>query len=184
MHGLLGPLVERALRDVRSQRWGEIDGLEVLPSPLPAPPSARRLWAVVGVLALVGLALMPLSMPRDELLLPVEVTFTEGRGGIWTDFDVPEKAVVTVVREDGGRLDAVLRSRGPADKATLTVGDGSYRVHTVGPAVLVAATTAPVASLDALIAKSNQAVAPLEELAAHIKALDEDAGVEVYRRNP
>ncbi|MBT3223708.1 MAG: hypothetical protein HN348_31960 [Proteobacteria bacterium] len=184
VHGLLGPLVERALGEVRSQRWGEIDGLEVLPLPLPNPPSARRMWGVVGVLILVGSALMPLSMPRNNTVLPVAVTFTEGRGGIWTDFDVPEEAVVTVVREEGGKLDAVLRSTGPADKAALTVGDGSYRVHTVGPAVLVAATFAPVGSLDVLIAKSNLAVAPLEELANRIKALDEDADVELYRRNP
>jgi len=176
-------LAERAVEEVRTRSWGTVDTMGELPEPLPTPPSARRLWSVVGVLAVVALltgavALRSAMPPRDAAL---EADFTPGRGGIWSGFDVDDRALVTIVRESGGVLDVVMRSESPADKMALAVGDGSYRLHSMGSAVLIASTSAPLSDVDAMVESASGAPDPLSDLGERILAADPDADLRSYR---
>lgn len=179
-HGLLGPLAEQATQAVRSRSWGTVESVGDLPGPLPPPPSARRAWMAVAVLGLLAVASAraafdPTPPPVDH---PLTVEFVDGRGGVWVQFDVDDRALVTLVRATSEGLDVVLASQAPADKAPLAVGDGSFRVHAVGKGVLLAATSRPLPDLGPLLAAARAAEDPLGELAARIRTADPGADVQ------
>lgn len=184
-HGLLGPLADRADQEVRGRSWGAADGVGELPEPLPEPPSARRAWAALT--ALLAVCWMAISWTgasaRAASQAPLDVTFTEGRGGIWTDFDVDDRAVVTVVRRaPDGTLAVVVPGQSSADKALVATGDGRFRLHAEGTGVLVAATPAPVPDLEERIAQSASAADPLAALEAAIHQGDPAADIRVRTR--
>jgi hypothetical protein len=184
-HGLLGPLADRGEQEVRTRAWGSVDGLGDLPSLLPEPPSARGWWLATGLLAAAALAiarwtLLP-STPPVEAGLQVE--FTDARGGIWTEFDVDDTAVVAVIRETEGRaLELVVPGASPADKADVATGDGRFLLHTQGDGVLVAATSKPVPELGALLERASTSSDPLDALAAAIERASPGADVRVRVR--
>src|SRR5690606_11981481 len=130
-HGLVGPLVERARQELKHRIWSVVEGLGELPEPLPDPPSARPLWTSALVLSAVTLLLARVAVtPADAAVTgSLDVEFTEGRGGVWAAFDVPEEALVSLVRDSGGSLEIVHASRTPADKVRFAVGDGTWRLH-------------------------------------------------------
>lgn len=182
-HGLLGPLVERADGELRSKGWGHVDGFDELPDALPVPPSARRWWAGVAALAVVGAGFgVFVARPAHPAVdHPLDVEFTTGRGGVWAAFDVDEAAGVTVVRQADRRLEVVVAADAAA-KADLAVGDGSYRLHSMGDGILLAATSRPIEGLDAMLAGAGAAETPIDELADRIRAADPRADVRVWRR--
>jgi hypothetical protein len=165
--GLLGPLPNRARREVLSRSWGTIDGVGPLPETLPPPPSARPAWA--GVAALAGVCAAALAFARPAPAPPTEslgVEFSPGRGGLWAVFDVPEEALVTLVTWTGGDLEAVLRPTSAADKAALAAGDGTYRVHVVAEGLLLVASDAPIDQLERRLAEAEATADPLASFAA------------------
>lgn len=178
--GLLGPLPDRAAREVVHRSWGTVEGMGDLPGELPEPPSARSWWTGVAAIALLGLASVAfLSAPSRAERTGLEVAFDEGRGGTWAAFDVPEEALVTMVGLRGQRLEVVLRSESAADKAVLATGDGSYRAHVAGEALLVVASERPIADLDRLLLGAGAADDPLGALVA---ALPDGVEAKAYRR--
>lgn len=181
-YGVLGPLADRAEREARFRTWGQVDELGELPATRPPPPSARGAWAAVGVLAVAAVASLQLAIaaPSPEGEGRLQAEFTPGRGGVWSQFDVPEDALVSVVRlGEGTKLEVVLSSVTPADKADLATGDGSYRAFSEGQGVLVAATRAPL-PLDDLIADARGAIDPLDSLARAIRSTEPDAAIAVH----
>jgi hypothetical protein len=120
--------------------------------------------------------------PSRSVEHPLEVEFSPGRGGIWSEFDVDEAAYVTLVREVDGALDVVLASGDPVDKAVWAVGDGSYRVHTMGAAVLLVSTTEPLPPLGPMIAGASEADDPLAEIEARIRLSAPRADLRARRR--
>ena len=92
-YGVLGPLGERAEREARYRTWGKVDELGDLPEPMPEPPSAKPAWAAVGVLAMVLAATIQFAITTapSNATDALTVDFTEGRGGVWSAFDAPEK---------------------------------------------------------------------------------------------
>jgi hypothetical protein len=184
--GLLGPMADQALREVRHRSWGRVDLLGELPPPLPSAPSARRWWTAVALCAVLGLFVLSgvLNPPVTEAAATpeVEVDFTEGRGGVWASFDVPEGALVLLVRQQGTELQPVLWSRSAADKAPLATGDGSYRVHVPGVGALVAVIDRPIPEGRALLDSAATEPEPLEALARHLQAADPGAQVRWMRR--
>jgi hypothetical protein len=183
-HGLLGPLVDRVDDAVRATTWGRVDGLGELPAKLPAPPSAAPAWAAVAALLVATLyalqwASTPPPPPVDH---PLEAQATPGRGGVWVAFDVDEEAHVVVVRERSGQLDLLLDSTHTADKIRLARGDGSYRLHTQGDAVLLASSVGPVDDLAGMISLATTDAAPLQALASAIQQQQRGADVWMYRR--
>lgn len=179
-HGLLGPLLARAERRVRAAPWGLIGGLGELPAPLPPPPSSRPVWAGVVALAVmcVLVALQSLGPARaaNSVLMP---EFTVARGGVWTEVNLNESDLLTIVRMADGELDIVLASQTIADKAALAVGDGTYRAHIMGDGVLVASSHAPIPDLDALVAAAHRSPSALEDLERRIQVRSPDAAIAV-----
>ncbi|MBT3222297.1 MAG: hypothetical protein HN348_24760, partial [Proteobacteria bacterium] len=182
--GLLGPLADLAISMVPHVAWGFVEGIGELPEQLPKPPSARPLWLVVTVLAIATIVLVwSNSTPTTDIATyPLEISFVEGRGGIWTEFDVAEEAVVTIFSEHDGQLELVIDASSTADKAALAVGDGSYRTHTLGSGVLVVSTATPILSLDNCLSAANHASTPLEQLAIVVRNAHPQADLHLYRR--
>lgn len=179
-HGLLGPLMSRGERRVRAAPWGLIGGLGELPSPLPPPPSSRPMWVGVAALAvmcvLVGLQALGPARAANNTLTP---EFTVARGGVWTEVNLDEHDMLTIVRLVDGELDVVLAPQTIADKAALAVGDGGYRAHIMGDGVLVAASREPIPNLDILIAAADHAASPLEDLHRRMQTRSPDAAIAV-----
>jgi hypothetical protein len=183
-HGLLGPLTEVAEREARFRGWGQIDGMERLPDILPEPPSARRLGAAVAALALCTLVLVSLAFPaaKNPALFPIESSFTAGRGGIWTEFDVGEDAVITLVRLGENGLELVTQSHSPSDKAAYAVGDGSYRLHTPGGGVLVVSSENTVTDVTSLMNAADASENPLLVLSQLVKKSHPAADTQMFQR--
>ena len=178
--GLAGSLPERAWHELQERPWGHADGLGPLPEELPEPPSARPWWGLVLLLAaIVGLMLTGLPEPTGEAPPGLEVAFVKARGGVWAHFDVPETAWVTVVAEDPGGLQVVMRSQTAGDKIVYAVGDGTYRLHAPGRGLLLAVHPRPLRDLDGWVAAAAGARNPLQTLA---DGLREEAEVEFIRR--
>jgi hypothetical protein len=181
--GPLGPLPSKAFAQVRVRPWGRVDGLGDLPSRAPAPPSARPYWtaaaaAAVYAAAALGFALTPPAAPPAHGLV---AEFTPGRGGVWTAFEVDDDASVLLVREAEGRLDVVVQADDPLAKLAVATGDGSFRVHTSGEGVLVAATDGRLEA-GPLLAEAAASPDPLAALAAAVKKAAPDADLRTYRR--
>jgi len=179
--GLIGPLVERAQEEVRSRRWGQIDDMESLPEPLPVPHSASRLWQVASgaVLLAVLMGWMVLTPPAVEADYPLMTNFTEARGGFWTQFDVDEQAHIMMVRENEGELDLVFQSQSALDKASLAIGDGSYRLHTMGTGVLLVSSKQSLRHVGGLLMASMATPSPLGELAKKLQRTYPGADIKV-----
>ena len=180
--GLLGPLAESAEREARYRTWGQVDSVGELPETLPEPPSAHGAWAMVLMLAAAALLVLQLAWfpMASGAAKGLDAQFTEGRGGVWTVFDVPETSLVHLVHLNADRQPVmVLGSTSAADKAELAVGDGSYRSFTEGPEILLAATTGYV-PIAPMLTEAGQAADPLDWLANHIIELDPTAIVRVH----
>ena len=179
-HGLLGPLLARGERRVRAAPWGLIGGLGELPAPLPPPPSARPMWAGVAALAvmcvLVGLQAFG---PARAATSSLTHEFTVARGGIWTEVNLDESDLLTIVRMSDGELDVLLASQTIADKAALAVGDGTYRAHIMGDGVLVASSQGSIPDLDALVAAADGSPTALRDLQRRIQTRSPDAVIAV-----
>lgn len=173
--GLVGPLADKAAREVLHRSWGAVDGIGELPPPLPPPPSARRWWAATAAVVLVGLVVLGLALTPPPPVGPasLDARFTPGRGGTWASFDVPEDSVVSLVAERDGALATLLVSKDAADKVVFATGDGGYRVHVQGDAVLVVATDAPLPDLAAQVRAAQATDAPIEHLAEQLAATSE-----------
>ncbi len=184
--GLLGPMCERATREVRHRSWGRVDGVGELPKPAPAAPSARRWWSGVLAIAAIGLFVLRGVLappPSDMAASPLQAEFTSGRQGVWAAFDVPEGAVVLVVAERDGALEPVLWSSTAADKAALAVGDGTYRVHVPGSGALLAVVDRPPEQPHHLLHPDMGRHEPdaLAALSRRLAASDVGAHVEWFR---
>ena len=176
-HGLLGPLIRLGAARLKGAPWGLVGGLGELPEPLPPPPSARPVWGVAAVLAVITILVAtqrigPASASTDAL----SSTFTQARGGVWTEFRAADTSLLTIVREVDRELDVVLASQHAADKAALAVGDGTYRAHLMGDGVLLVASSEPLSDLPTLVAASAGAE-PLSDLEQRIRARWPDASI-------
>lgn len=179
--GLLGPLAERAQREVLHRSWGAVDGMGELPPPLPQPPSAQRWWGLVGLTTAAAAAALAFAVgfTARPVGRGLEAEFTPGRGGIWATFDVPDEDYVYVVAATESGLTVVLASDDAGDKVDWATGDGTYRLHAPGRGVLVAASATPVADFDRRVARTQGAADPLDSLA---RDLLHDAAVTWARR--
>lgn len=179
-HGLLGPLAQQARDIVRSRGWGTVEGMGELPAVLPAPPSARLVWMGAAISGLIAAASLLFWIQPSVPSRGGDVTFTAARGGVWTAFDVDEEDRVLIVREVHGKLRLLHASSSAADKAVWATGDGGYRVHAVGEAVLLASTRRAWPDLEPLIVEATATSSPLDTLARRL-AIDLDADVHTWK---
>jgi hypothetical protein len=181
-HGIVGPLIERLDASVRSMAWGTVDGMGDLPPVLPEPPSARGAWVgVVGLALLAALVMSFVWAPTPPAVdHPLEVSASPGRDGVWVAFDVDDEAHVLVVRQRGEALELVLDASSPVQKIQMATGDGTYRMHTRGQAVLVASSSHAFEDVVKLLAHAQEDRAPLSALAASIRRAQPTSDVWTY----
>jgi len=97
------------------------------------------------------------------------------RQGVWLEFDVDDLAYVGLVRAQGGQLDVLLDGTTVAGKARYVSGDGGYRLHAVGDALLVVSSAEPIDALTGAVDASRGRADPLshvEELLGAVDGLD------------
>ena len=177
-YGVLGPLADQADTQVGFRPWGSVDRLAELPEPLPEPPSPRPAWASVAALGAIALGVWSsaFSAQPGHAAWPLEVDFTNARGGIWAEFDVDDAAMVHIVEWKDGAFEVVLHSTSNADKGDLAVGDGSFRTFTDADGILLISTPGKV-PLEALITRAEETDPTLESLAQMIRDAEPSADV-------
>ena len=183
---LLGPLPAQAEQEARYRPWGIIDGIGELPQPMPEPPSARPVWLIDGVLALVTMLLfLPIVHAAPEVPEPTfHPTFAEDEQGIWVHMDVEDTATICVITEDRHGVHLRVAPDGPASKAEIALGDGTYRMHDVGNAVLVAKMGTPLPTFEHWINNTTQ-LSKLEQVEKALRTRFPNADIVTYRKeNP
>jgi hypothetical protein len=183
-HGLLGPLTDHIDRALQSRAWGHLDGASELPVALPPPPSARRAWLGVGALAAATLVALRLAWAATATAAPdgeLRVAFADGPDLVWAQFDAPDPDPVAVVAWGPSGFDLLSAGQDAADKASLAVGDGSFRASTAGEGLLVIRHDSALAFADLLDAAAS-AQDPLERLHADLQARYPEADVRWHRR--
>jgi hypothetical protein len=176
--GPVGPLATAAAAEVRTRGWGVVDGIGALPDALPAPPDAWNAWgAVAGLAATAGLAIWLAQLASPGPSPGIDVDFTSTARGTWTRFDVPEARRVHLVGLEDGHPRAVLVSDTAADKASLAIGDGTYRALVPGAEVLLVAAAGPLPMAELIAEASRSTDAPLSALAREILRREPGAAV-------
>lgn len=167
----LGPLPTTALEAARARPWAEIQGMAPLPPPRPPPPSSARWWIATGVLALaVGLvgALMFVALPDERPAAPpLELVRTGVDNAL--RFDAADGAAVDVLVEVDGKVER-LGDGSVAGKGRWATGEGDYEILLPSPNFLLLTSPAPLADLDAIIARGEAAGTGLDGIASAVVA--------------
>jgi len=172
---LLGPVAGAAIEMTRAKQWGEIDGIEALPDPLPEAPSPARWWLaalLVTLLAILG-GVLALRTPERQATYPLSVEFRLQAEDVVARFDAHDQAHLAIISQGlrGLRVEHV--SSEPADKGTLGTGEGDFQVHVEGQGaatrVLVVSNPQMLGELQELLSLSAGASAPLDQLAILIE---------------
>ncbi len=183
---VLGPVPIRALEASRARTWGEVEGIPLLPDPMPHPPSVARLWTVailVGLLA--GLAGTWLVVGRGTgARWPLDAHADLAGGAVRVRFDVDNRAFVDAwdLGPQGAR--PILRSTKVADKGALATGEGDFEVVSFRSGVVLVSSGEPLPDLGEILgglAGPGQDRGAVED---RIRALRPDAGVVVEVRPP
>jgi hypothetical protein len=126
---------------------------------------------------------MALSSRTNAFEYPISTSFVEARGGIWVNFDVDEEALVSVIGLRNNKLEIFLHSTAPADKATIALGDGGYRVHIKGDGVLVSSSESAMVELQDWVRAANQSDQPLKVLTKSIHSSHPNHDIAVHLIN-
>jgi hypothetical protein len=129
--------------------WGETRGLEALPTPLPALPSAARWWfaaAMLGVVSAATVAAVVLS-PGPDGDVPLE---TEGLA-TGVRFDTDDLASVWVLAAERTGVRVAFAGPRVTDKVELADGHGRYVLPGRPEAWVVVAAPADLPDLEATV---------------------------------
>lgn len=138
---ILGPAPEFERAELAAMAWGDQEGIEPLPDPLPPPPSAARWWAAAAVVALCA-GLLGLWVFRPEAMQPVALhAEKDGQGVV---FSTETTASVDIWGLQGANVQPLFHSVSAADKGMLATGDGRYRLSTPADAYIVIASPSPI----------------------------------------
>ena len=166
---VLGPLPMRCLDAVRSKTWGDVDGMEELPVPLPPPPKATQWWfaaAVSTILSLTSIA-WALETTESSSVVPLEAEFDSHVEFVDVRFDVSEAAYISVVRFKGGILQ-LEESFTPITKGRLSTGDGRFILRVDAPRIAVISSSQPIDDLDILMQAAQVNSHPVEALSTQV----------------
>lgn len=146
---VIGPGVDKLLGALQGMTWGEVDGVEPLPEPLPPPPSAARYWVGAVLVALLAVAAgvwasLPVPAASDVLL----VAKAEAGGVV---FDTDDDAWIEVIALRGTQADVVFHSESPGDKGRLGTGDGRFRIQTEADAVVLVASRSRLTGIERVL---------------------------------
>lgn len=146
---VVGPGADDLLAHVQGLAWGEVEGIDPLPEPLPPPPSAARWWVgafLVGVLAAAAGA-WTLYGGGDASGIALVASVEPGA----VVFDTDDAAWVEIIALRAGRPDVVFHSDTPGDKGTLATGDGRYRLPADADAFVVLASPERLDGVDRVL---------------------------------
>jgi len=170
---LLGPVAQVAMEKTRSQAWGQVDGVDSLPEPIPEPPSPARWWlAALGVTLLALLiGVLALRGPARQATYPLTAEFRiqpEGKA-VTAQFDADDDAYIAVISQGLRGLRVEHFSNESTEKGELATGEGDYQIRVEGQGatarILLVSSPHVLSELQELLSLSAGAAAPLDELA-------------------
>jgi hypothetical protein len=152
--GLLGPVALDALEKTRAQPWGQVDGIDALPSPLPPPPSVGRWWTIAwassAIALLAGLATLRPESAKIDYPMTGSYAYDGGAISVW--FDVDDRAHLDVWALDASSPPtALLSSPSPATKAELATHRGDFEVVTIKPRLVLVSADEPMPEMAAVL---------------------------------
>jgi hypothetical protein len=173
---VIGPGIDDLLGRLQGLAWGEVEGIDALPEPLPPPPSAARWWAAAALAALLAVAAGLFAFRDQGRVAEVPLTVERESGGLV--FDTSDQAWVEVVALDGARANVVFHSDSPGSKGAIATGDGRYRVASLAGAHVVIAGTSAFDGLDQVLAVVPATDDPARLLAERVRERFPNAAVE------
>ncbi|MDP2314150.1 MAG: hypothetical protein Q8P41_14705 [Pseudomonadota bacterium] len=135
---VIGPGVETLLTALPGMAWGEVEGMEPLPEPLPPPPSAARYWVGAAFVALLAVAAGVWTFQPGVPPTDVALEAHAQPGAVL--FDTDDDAWVEVIALRDGRAEVVFHSDTPGAKGALATGDGRFRLETEADALVLVAS--------------------------------------------
>ena len=170
---LLGPIAQVALEKTRSQTWGQVDGVDSLPEPIPEPPSPARWWlAALGVTLLALLiGVLALRGPARQATYPLTAEFRiqPEEKVVTARFDADDEAYIAIISQGLRGLRVEHLSNESTEKGALGTGAGDYIIQVEGQGatarLLLVSSPHVLGELQELLSLSAGAAAPLDELA-------------------
>lgn len=171
--GLIGPVAAVGVELTRSRPWGEVDGANPLPEPLPEPPSAARWWsaALLVLLVAAGVGARSVQLAVEEPVWPLSARFERAEEGLIARFDADDRAYLLVVADGPEGLRVLHRSEHPADKGELGTGQGDFQITAPAQELLVVSLDAPVEDPQLLLEAVQTEAQPLRALEARLRSL-------------
>ena len=175
---LLGLLPVRALEAARSRPWGEIDGIDELPPPLPPPPRASFWWlgAVSTFAVSVFVLLWALSPEEVGPHYPIEIEFYQENTDIRARFDVDDLAYIDILTAKDGKLNVVHHALFK-DKGLISTGDGRYFFREEADYIAIISSRKPIESLPAIAQVAQGDLDPMAYLQERVLELQPDAHI-------
>jgi len=146
---VIGPGVDVLLGRLPGMEWGQVDGVDALPEPLPPPPSAARYWVAAAFVTLLAVAAGVWA--ADPVTTPPQVALDAQSevGGVV--FDTDDHAWIEVIALRSGRAEVVFHSESPGDKGALATGDGRFRLAAEGDALVLVASPSRIEGVDRVV---------------------------------
>lgn len=176
---VIGPGVDDLFVRLQGLAWGEVEGIDPLPEPLPPPPSAARWWAAAALVALLAVAAGLFAFRSPGSVAEVSLSAERVAGAVV--FDTADDAWVEVIALRGGRAEVVFHSDAPGTKGALATGDGRYRVASDADAFVVVAGKSSFDGLDQVVAVLPASDDPAGLLAERLRERFPNAAVSALR---
>ena len=177
---LLGPMALRALDSVRLRAWGEIDGIDTLPAPIP-PPSNPVLWWG-GTFSSLGIGLASLvwifSLQTRNITYPMDLNFKVSTDQVWARFEVDDLSYVSIIKFQDGIFE-VVDSNLQDKKGTYATGEGRFFIHERADNLIIVSHSQKIEDWQSWLSLTQNDTEPLNSIHTIILDTHPDADVRV-----
>ncbi|MEC7985864.1 MAG: hypothetical protein VX278_11920 [Myxococcota bacterium] len=162
---LLGPLAVRAIEAARARPWGEIDGMDTLPAPLPPPKKAVKTWVLAVLSFAMSAFLLHWSFANDEYIprYPIEAVSHSDQQTVRIRFDVSDDALIHIIQYSNGEFE-VLHQNLRREKGVLATGDGRYFYQATADRLIVVSSDLKIEDWGEIFAVAQSAENPFGRL--------------------
>ena len=145
---LLGPLPLRGLDNARVRAWGEIEGVDTLPAPIPPPSSPILWWGGTFTSLLIGLSslLWIFTLQHRMISHPLDLHFKVSPDQVWARFDVDDLSYISIITYQNGTFEIVDQNIS-SDKGKYATGEGRFFVHEQTENMIVISHQDPIEDL-------------------------------------